>query len=271
MPFGENAHHRIASRFRTETDPILGGQTDPFQSKPDAAEQIQGLDRGLFAGVAGGQKKNPLCVSLAQRLDGRKQDRQGLTDPGGRLNERLTAVPKGPVHRNGHLALAGAIVRVGKSQRPDGPVPQLSPGGKRRGPFQIAMDQILEERIQGIPLVDLVQLQDLPGVQLVVRQLNPDRRQRFFPGQQAGIHLGLPPMAGIGILFDQVKVPGGRFDLLDERLPFRFQHAVNAAADHQDHLRRLYLGSDPDLGPIAFRPFALNALMGTNPRERATG
>ena len=265
MSPGIGAHVRVAGGVGTKTDSVLGGQTDPLQSKPPLLKQHQGLEGGSLAGVAGGEKKDPFGMALAKRLDGRKQRRHGLADTGGGLDNRLAAIAKGAVNGDGHMSLAASISRKGKVKGQNGGIPRLTPPGKGRGPCQIPVDQSFKKGFQLIAGLLLDEFQGIAGIQVAIGQLNGHRRQTLPAGQQICVYLGLAPVAGIVGCFERFQVPGRGLDLLDNDSTPCVVNAIDAASHHQGQLRGVHFHGNRHLGTIPLRPLTLDFLVGANP------
>jgi hypothetical protein len=78
-------------------------------------------------------------------------------------------------------------------------------------------------------------------------------------------------MAGIGCHFYGFQVSGGGFDLLDDDRTPIVDNAIDAAADHQDQIRRFDVHGNRHLGTVPLRPLPLDFLVGTNAFKGSPG
>ena len=126
------------------------------------------------------------------------------------------------------------------------------------------------KRIPVRPVQTSLPVPAFPCCHMAVGQPDAHFLQLPLTGQKIGIGFGLAPMAGIGPIFKIGQPPCGGFDLFDNDETIFFKNSVDSPADRQHQIFGFHLQKNRHLGPVAFRPPALNVAMDADAVQGST-
>ena len=201
------AFHRLEG-----TDAVPGTDHKAADVQPPLLQKGQCLRRGPAGHGLGGQVKDPLRLPLSQGLERGKEDGQGLSGPGRRLQKELSAMHDGPVDARRQVKLA-LPVDIGKLHLPQGPDGGPAAGQAQAEPGEPAPDQVPEPAVQVLIGPFLIKIPDLAGQPAAVGHADPDPFQPLLLRIDAAVAAGLGQVDLLGPL--RFQGPPYGLDLID--------------------------------------------------------
>ena len=155
VAFGIGTVVGVAQPLGQKADAVLGGQAHPAQPQSFFLHSRKGFFCCQTGGIFCGQIENVGELAFAQRLDGRKEGRDGFADAGGSLTEDTGAVFGSAVDDRCHLPLTGSVFRKREGKLFSTSVAQLLPVKAHHSPAVVAGKQVqikLRQLFKGKPM-----------------------------------------------------------------------------------------------------------------------
>ena len=199
-----------------EADAVSGGEGDALELETFSdAHVVEGLFGDGAATGLGGEIEDLLHLQVAESPDSREENGDGLADAGGGLDEQLSPRLQGLVAGGTEVFLTLSVGVERKLKVLDGAVALAAPLAVDPRPLQVSGDDALKEDRQLVDGERSPFLQDLPGLELGIGELDLDALQISLHREDVGVHLCLGPVQGV---VGRIRVQGsvGGLDFLDQ-------------------------------------------------------
>ena len=262
---GEGAFLALAGGAGLVADAVAGAEGEGAEAGTALDEELAGVFKDGFAGIAGGGDEEGLALSVAEGPEGGNEDGEGFADAGGRLGVEAAAGAEGVGHGLHEGVLSGAAFGKGEGEVGEGGVAVFVPLLQGAVPVGIGVAGGFGTLAEGGGVEGFFVAPAFSGVGRHIAEADVDAGElALFALEDPGVEEGLQAVhAEVGGRF--AGGDAGGFDFLDEwGLAGDAFDSVGAAAEAQRAVRAFPCGFEGDFGLEVFAPVFLQALVGAD-------